>query len=66
MKRTATFALERQTKGAVLYKEIDPQSGAPKSMGNAVIGSLYVRKSSIGSEPIPQYIEVTVVTTEMD
>lgn len=60
MKKTAVFVMERQTKGAVLYREINPKTLVPLSMSNAVCGNIYVRKSSIDEGQPPQYISVTI------
>lgn len=54
------MGLERETKGAALYGEID-ESGAKVDFKGANIGSLYLRKSALGGS-IPRYIIVTVET----
>lgn len=65
MKRKVKFTIERQTKGAVLYKEVDSK-GAAVSQGSAVVGSLYVRKNGFPDGVIPQHIEVEITTTDFD
>lgn len=46
---TARFALEKETKGAVVYSEVDTD----------IIRTLYVRKEAL-SEPFPQELTVTI------
>jgi hypothetical protein len=59
-KITAQFVLERETKGALRYQEVDEQ-GAPIEQVWAKIGTLYIRKTAFerGTEP-PKRIAVTV------
>ena len=57
-KATLTFKFDRETKGAVRYKEDAPD-------GKELIGQLYVRKSGlvihkVGNESVPTEITVTV------
>lgn len=56
------FVLERETKGALLFKEVDAKGKIIESMYDTKIGSLYIRKDSeiclIG--PRPTKIEVEV------
>lgn len=54
------FQLERETKGAVRYMEVDA-SGNTKAIGEgAVIGTLYIRKTSLeGQVPTSLSIEVS-------
>ena len=57
------FVKERETKGAVLYKEVDNKGNIIESMYDAHIGSIYIRKSSLFmKEGIPSKITVTVET----
>jgi hypothetical protein len=44
---TARFKLEKETKGAVRYQEVDDK-GEPVEQIWAAIGSLYLRKTSFG------------------
>lgn len=55
---TANFILERETKGAVRYQEIDDK-GAPLEVTAAKIGTLYVRKTAFRADA-PKRIKVTV------
>jgi hypothetical protein len=59
-KITAEFALERETKGALRYQEVDDQ-GKPVETVWAKIGTLYVRKTAFqrGVEP-PNRLRVTI------
>jgi len=54
-----TFALEKETKGAIRYQEVDAQNVPVKAEGGAKIGTLYVRKSALNGE-IPQKLKVTL------
>jgi hypothetical protein len=55
------FVLERETKGAALYKEVDA-AGAERQMYDpeCVVGSLYVRKQFFNGRTPTQRIGVTV------
>ena len=56
---TATFTLERETKGAVRYAEVD-SNGTVLAIGEgAKIGTLYIRKDALDGK-IPLRIKVTV------
>ena len=46
---TARFSLERETKGAVRYSEVDTE----------IVGTLYIRKAAL-SEPFPKELTVTI------
>lgn len=63
MKVTVTMTLERETKGAVRYQEVNPQ-GQPVELVDALIGTLYIRKSKLSDTP--KTIEVTVETEGAD
>lgn len=56
--RTATFRLAKETKGALMFEELD-QLGAPTV---DLMGNVYVRKSAFGGER-PKHITVTVTVT---
>lgn len=58
MKHVLDFHYEKKTKGAVQYKEYDAD-GNKTTNDNAVIGTLYVRKSAYGTQT-KQPITVTV------
>lgn len=48
-----SFVREKETKNAVRYQEVgDPDK--------AKIGTLYIKKSTLGGEPYPQDIEVAL------
>lgn len=60
MNLTITFALERETKGALRYQEVDPADGRPIDLANgAKVGTLYIRKSALGSAQ-PKLISVSL------
>lgn len=57
MKKTIRMTLERETKGAVRYMEVGT-TGQQLELADAVIGTLYIRKSAM--QAIPSTIIVTV------
>ena len=62
-KMVVRFKLERETKGAVRYEEVD-KSGNKKAIADgATVGTLYLRKSSVG-DAIPKSLTVTINETE--
>ena len=62
MKLEVAFKLEKETKGALRYAEVD-EKGEPIEQAWAKIGSLYLRKSAFerGAE-FPKTLRVTVET----
>lgn len=60
MNITLHFTVEKETKGAVRYAEVDA-TGKPAF--SPQIGTLYVRKSAMTEGRIPPAITVTVMTT---
>jgi len=58
----ATFTLDRETKGAAKYSEVDVDSNVIPMQG-ASIGTLYVRKSAFKGQPIPKKVVVRVTPT---
>lgn len=44
MKTELRFVIEKETKGAIRYVEVD-DADRPKDLADATIGTLYVRKS---------------------
>ena len=60
-----TFVLERETKGAALYKEVDA-TGQERQMYDpeCAVGSLYVRKQFFRSRAPTAKILVTVEAVE--
>lgn len=56
---TCSFLFERETKGAVRYQEINAQGEPISTNDGAKIGTLYLRKSALGSD-IPQKVSVSV------
>jgi len=65
VKHTLLFKLERETKGALRYQEIE-RDGRPVSIDSPadvrMIGTLYVRKVAYPEET-PKSLTVTVETT---
>lgn len=60
--RTITFTLERETKGAVRYAELDASGrviDTRTNMDAAVVGTLYIRKAALDGQ-IPVRIKVTI------
>ena len=51
------FIIEKETPGAVQYKEVN-DSGVRKPIFEAAIGTLYVRKSAMPQSGIPKAISV--------
>jgi hypothetical protein len=51
--------LERETKGALLYKEVD-KGDIPTPQSYAKLGNLYVRKNSFPDNKFPKHITVVV------
>jgi hypothetical protein len=47
---TLHFAVEKETKGAVRYKEVNPDGS---DVFDAKIGTLYVRKSAMPGKVVP-------------
>ncbi len=58
MKKTIRMILERETKGAVRYMEVGT-TGQQLELADAVIGTLYLRKSAFTGR-LPEVIIVTV------
>lgn len=56
--KTLSFELEKETKGAVRYSEVD-ENGHKIEMENVVVGTIYIRKSSLGDQR-PAVLTVTV------
>lgn len=60
MSFVVNMVLERDTKGAVRYQEVDEKGGNKDIAQGARIGTLYIRKSAFDGKPIPKAIEVTI------
>ena len=58
MNVTLNFVVEKETKGAVRFKEVD-DTGADAFA--PAVGTLYVRKSAMPGGKIPQKLTVTIV-----
>lgn len=60
MNTTLKFIVEKETKGAVRYQEVDANNTpafAPQ------VGTLYVRKSAMPGGKIPKALTVTITET---
>lgn len=55
---TINMLLERETKGAVRYQEVDTE-GKEVPMDQAQIGTLYIRKRALETPP-PKAVQVSV------
>jgi hypothetical protein len=53
---TVTFEHQRETKGAVVYRELDEDGVQVDSNADACVGSLYVRKSALPEGEAPARI----------
>ena len=60
-KKVVRFKMARETKGAVLYNEVD-ESGRPVQIVDGVIGNLYVRKHAFDGGDFPPDLEVVVTS----
>lgn len=58
MKTTVNFRWEKETKGAVRYKETDA-NGVDAPYGQYKIGTLYMRKTAFDEYP-PEQLSVTL------
>lgn len=60
MKLTTKLVLDRETKGAVRYQEMNAQGGSISTDADgALIGTLYLRKAKLGST-IPKSLSVVI------
>lgn len=57
MERTVTFKMEKETKGAVRFQEVDG-NGEVLDYADAVIGTLYMRKSALQGA-VPSEVKAT-------
>jgi hypothetical protein len=56
--RTITFVLEKETKGAVRYQEVNAE-GKAIEQAESVVGTIYLRKTALDGK-IPQRVTVTI------
>lgn len=57
---TVTFKFKNETKGAIRYQEIG-DDGVERSTGDgAKIGSLYIRKTALNGDGVPQKLKVVI------
>ena len=57
------FQFERSTKGAHRFQEVDKNGKVLTTNDDAVIGTLYLRKSKVGDKE-PKSIKMTLEVTE--
>ena len=62
MEQTIHFTIERETKGAIRYQEVDQHQGSPVPFSDCAIGILYVRKSALDKK-VPQTLTVRIEAT---
>lgn len=62
MRHQITMQLEKLTKNAVRYAEINAD-GQPVEQSDSVLGTAYIRKAKLGAGDPPQRITVTVDVT---
>ena len=55
--KTIYMKLEKETKGAVRYQEVDSKG---EKLSNYAIGTLYIRKSAL-TTPYPTSLTVTIL-----
>jgi len=60
MELACKFKLERETKGALRYQEVD-DNGVPLEQVWAKVGTLYVRRTAFERGAIPKQLTVTIV-----
>lgn len=56
---TAMLVMERETKGAIRYREVGDNS-KPIDPHEAKVGTLYIRKTAFDGDLIPKSISVTI------
>lgn len=56
---TLTFRLDKETKGAVRYCEVDEQ-GNPVQIIDGTIGAIYIRKDKLEGNKIPGRLTVQI------
>lgn len=59
MKMVALMVLEKETKGAVRYNEVDG-SGTPVKGDKAILQNIYIRKTALEGTAIPAKLTVTL------
>lgn len=55
---TLKFRQKRETKGTIVYEEVEGEDGNALALSEAVIGTIYIRKSKI--QPAPQALTITI------
>lgn len=56
------FKLDKETKGAVRYQEIEAATDNALRGDDAVVGTLYIRKQAFAGEEYPQQLTVTIAS----
>lgn len=57
---TLSYILARDTKGALVYQEVDQNGNVLDIAGGAVNGTLYLRKNKVVGEPKHLTVTITV------
>jgi len=57
---TMKFNLEKETKGALRYQQVDDTGLAKTIEAGAEVGTLYLRKSAFNGADFPRSIKVTI------
>jgi len=60
MQRTVRLQLEKTTRGAIRYREVNTK-GEPVDQAESVVGTLYLRKTALTGEE-PTAVSVTITT----
>jgi len=58
-KMTVRFTMERETKGAIRYQEVDKKGNKKAIADGATIGTLYLRKDSLNGN-VPNNLVVSI------
>lgn len=58
MERKLSFRIEKETKGALQYKEYG-EDGKQADIASAMIGTLYLRKSAVDGKPGVLHVTVS-------
>jgi hypothetical protein len=59
MKHELVFTVEKETKGAIRFAEINPENNETKDFSEAVVGTLYVRKHALDGTPTTIRVTIT-------
>jgi hypothetical protein len=57
---TCHFKLEKETKGAIRYMQVDGEGNSYGAEAGAELGSVYIRKSAFKDGSVPQKITMVI------